>query len=316
MSNNLRHISINRICRPKFALRPIRRNTPEYVEMVESMKKDGVLQPILVRPVHPSSGYDVEIVEGWHRFESAREAGLEEMPCLVRDMDDNEVLIFQLKCQAIRPETRTFEYAKRLKKLMEDGYTLPQLSALIDKSPTWIGRMLQMNRVCQEARPAIERGEIKMEAALALANLPADLQAKMVNDAVVMKTADFKERAEAANRDFKAFLLKEQQDDREIGAAKPLLRAINVLKRESLKPKAAKEVLKAVGAKTPRDGWVACLQWMFRLDPISVANRKAGYEERYHDKLATNDEFRQMTRDMIQKFVTPQSSTGDHRNGK
>ena len=224
-----------------------------------------------------------------------------------------EVLVFQLKCNAIRPKTRTFEYARRLKMLMEAGLTLPQLCAMIDKTPKWVEDQLQLNRLCDAAKPAFERGEIAMTAALALANLPGDLQDKFVDDAIAMKAGEFVERAKAAKRDFAAYLLQLRQEDREqgVGVVKP--RAINVLKREAIKPKYAKDVLKAVKAKTPRDGWVACLQWVLRLDPISVENRKAGISEKQKDEevRATRDEWRRLNRELIKKFVYDNPRTGD-----
>lgn len=277
--------------------------------MVESIAKDGILQPLLVRP----KGDRFEIVEGWHRYEAAKEAGLESVPCLVRDLTDEEVLVLQLKCNSIRPKTHTFEYARRLKMLMETGLTLPELCVKIDKTPKWVRDQLQLNRLCEDARPAFERGEIKMTAALALANLPGDLQERFVDDAVAMKAGEFVERAKAADRDFKAYLLRLRAEDRENGAATPTPRAINVLKREALKPKNAKQVLRATKAKTPLDGWVACLQWVFKLDPISVENRKAGRKEKERDEevRAKQQEWRKLNRELIKKFVTNQSETGD-----
>jgi len=311
------NIPIARIKPPSISLRPIRRNTAEYEELVGSIRVDGVLQPILVRPCNPSTGFDYEVVEGWHRLEAAREAGLDSIPCMIRDLSDEQVLIVQIKCNAIRPVTRTFEYARRLMILMQQGYTLPQLSVLIAKNPKWIKDQLQLNRVCEDARPAVERGEIKMQAALALANLPTDLQQKFIDDAIALPTKVFKARAEAANRDFKAFLIQQKQEDREIGATQPAVRAVNVMKRESLKPERAKEVLKATGAKTPLDGWEACLAWVFKLDPVSVEKRRAGIKEAESAlSLANNEEWHRMNREMIAKFVNPQSSNGDYRNGK
>jgi len=300
---------------PRVCLRPIRRNSPEYVEMVASVRKDGVLQPILVRPCDPSTGYDYEVVEGWHRYEASKEAGWEAIPCIIKVLTDEEVLVVQIKCNAIRPKTRTFEYASRLKLLMEQGYTLPELSVLIDKTPRWIKDQLQLNRVCEDARAPVERGEIKMKAALALANLPVDLQVKFIDDAVAMPAGEFKDRADEANRDFKAFLLNEQREAREIGATRPLVRAVNVLKRESLKPKHAHDVLKAMKAKTPRDGWIACLAWVFKLDPISVERRLEGKKEERSERLANDSEYRHLNREMIRQFVKPQSSTGDYHHG-
>jgi ParB/RepB/Spo0J family partition protein len=311
MTELLAYLPIANIRKPRISLRPIRRNTPEYVELVESIRKDGVLQPLLVRPWEDEH----EVVEGWHRLTAAKEAGLLVVPCIIREMTDDEVLIVQVKCNAIRPKTFSFEYARRLKILMEKGLTLLELSAIVDKSPKWIQDQIHLNRLCEEARPSVESGDIQMGSALALANLPEDLQKKFLPDAVEMKQAEFMPRAKGALRDYKAFLLKEQQEDREIGAANPNLRSINMLKREAGKPTHAKKVLRRMKAETPLDGWEACLAWIFRLDPLTVDKRRAK-EKEPNEVAATQAEYRKLNRDMIRKFVKPQSETGDYRNGK
>jgi ParB family chromosome partitioning protein len=112
----LKTIPISDLIPPKRRLRALRKYDVVYCEMVESMKKDGVLQPILVRPL----GDKYEVVEGNYRHSAATEAGLVEIPCLVREMTDHEVLILQLKANAIRPLTNKYEYARRIYKLLKD----------------------------------------------------------------------------------------------------------------------------------------------------------------------------------------------------
>lgn len=310
MNDKQQIIPMPQIFKPKHALRPVRRAKPEYIELVESVKKDGILQPILVRPVQ--DGY--EIVEGWHRYEAAKEAGLSEMPCLIKELNDREVMICQLKCNSIRPKTATFEFARRLKILMEEGWTLVELSAIIDKTPSWIQNQLYLNRLCEEARGPVERGEMPLASALALANLPEDLQLNFIEDAISLKQREFVERAKQAARDYKAYILEEQQTDKQEGITTPKLRTINIVKREAVKNKNAKEVLKAMKAKTPLDGWKACMAWLFKLDPITVEKRKTNYEEKHDDALMSIAEFRKTNRELIKKYVKKQSRTGDYKN--
>jgi len=308
--NTQKRLLLTVILKPKHPLRPVRRNCPEYLELVESIRADGVYQPILVRPT--PEGF--EIVEGFHRFEGSKEAGQIDIPCLIREMTDEEVSICQLKCQAIRPKVATFEYARRLKILMEGGITLLELSKKISKNPKWIRDQLQLGRLCDEARPPVERGEMAMSSALALANLPTDLQVKFVDDAVAMPAGEFVDRSKAALRDFKSYLLNLQEEDRKIGASRPELRTLNVIKRESLVNTHSKEVIKAMKAKTAAEGWNACMAWIFKLDPVTVSKRK---EKRDNNERTMNKaEWHQTNRDMIDKFVKHQSLTGDYRNGK
>jgi len=311
MNDTQKEIPIKQIMRPKHPIRALRRNAPEYIEMLESIRKDGVLQPILVRPCDPSTGFQYEVVEGWHRYETSKECGLETIPALVKDLTDDEVLVIQLKCNAIRPVTHTFEYARRLKLLMDKGLTIVQLSQLVDKSVQWVRDQLQLNRLCEEARAPIEQGEIRMQSALALANLPQDLQPKFVDDAIALKAKDFVDRAEYALRDFKSCLQREHEADKLAGVVKPRLQAVNILKRETVKPKNAKRVLKAAGAKTALDGWRACLAWVFSIDPISVKNRVAGNKEGREGVIANQQEYRELNRSLIEQFVKPHLKTGD-----
>jgi ParB family chromosome partitioning protein len=312
MTDEQRRIPLSHIRPPRICLRPVRRNTPEYEELIESVKKDGILQPILVRPCDPESGHSYEIVEGWHRFEASKEAGKSDIPCFIQDMTDHDVLICQIKCNAIRPKTHSFEYVRRLKTLRAGGLSINQLSQLVDKSPRWINAQLCLNRLCEEARGPVERGEIKLKAALALANLPGELQVKFIDDAIAMPTKEFVERAEMALRDFKSYLLRLQQEDREIGAATPKIRKLNVLRREALKPRDADDVLKATRAKTALQGWEACMSWIFQLDPVSVKRRKENYREASNESLMNNDEYHLTNRELIRKFVNPQSELGDY----
>ena len=313
MSSNQKEVSIQYIMRPKTSLRPVRRDSPEYAELLESVRKDGILQPILVRPCDPSTGYHYEIVEGWHRYEAAKENGLETMPVIIMELTDDEVLVIQIKCNAISPKTHTFEYARRLKLLMERGNTIVQLSGLIDKSQNWIRDQLQLNRLCEEARAPVERGEIKMQSALALANLPEDLQPKFVDDAVALEQPQFVERAQHAARDFRAYLQRVHEEDKADGVVQPHLRAINVLKREAAKPKSAEAALKAAGAKTALDGWRVCLAWVFSIDPVSVKNRGAGKKDPCpEDRVATRQQYRELNRTLIKQFVKPHLEIKNH----
>lgn len=301
-----RRIKLSEIDRPARSLRPVRRDSLEYIELVNSVQKDGVLQPILVRP----KGERYEIVEGWHRYEASIEAGHDDIPVIVKDLTDREVMILQLKCNAIRPQTRTFEYARRLKLLMEEGLTLTELSGIIDKSPKWIQDQIQLHRLKKEHWTHVEDGTIKASAALALANLPHELQDKFVEEAIVLPAGDFVERASAARRDYQEFLLREKQENRKMGAVPPTLRQMNVIKTEALKGDVAKDVLTACGAKTALEGWFAALSWVLKIDPVSVARRKAGREETERErklKRKNQDEYRELNRELIKKFVASKS---------
>ena len=303
--SELHHLHIDDILEPRISLRPVRRNSPEYAELVESIAQDGVLQPILVRP-HDGKH---EIVEGWQRYSACKEAGVHTIPCHIKEMSDDEVLVYQIKCNAIRPKTQTFEYARRLLLLIEKGASLPELCVLVGKNPQWIRDQLQLNRVCEEARPAFEQGDIPMTSAVALANLPSDMQPDYIEDAITLPCNKFVDKAKEAKRDLEAKLLDTEAEDYIIGATTPRPRAINSLKRELLEPRKMYSVLKASKANTPREGWLACLRWVLMIDTLSIENRKAGRRkesQKDEEVRATQVEWRKLNRSLIDKYVKPE----------
>ena len=85
---------------PKNKLRIVDKESVAYLELRDSIRDHGILQPLLVRPVE--GGY--EIIEGLYRIRVPRRVGLEKVPCIIREATDDEVLVLQLQANAISPE--------------------------------------------------------------------------------------------------------------------------------------------------------------------------------------------------------------------
>jgi ParB family chromosome partitioning protein len=293
-------LKIREIQKPRLALRPVRRQAAEYVELVNSIRKDGVLQPILVRP--KDDGY--ELVDGWHRLEAGKEAGLSMIPVVIKEMSDREVLVTQVKCNSIRPVTNRFEYAKRLKLLMEEGYTLNQLSVLIDKSPEWIRDQLQLNRLDESLRSYMTNNEIPMKSALALSNLPAELQHKFIDDALKMPAKEFEARAKSALRDFKAYMIDRRQEEIKRGGLEPRLRGQAVLRKEAFDLERGRDIIERDELETAEEGWEACMAWLFRLDKDDIESRKKGEALKERDKIRyNNEEWRKVNQKILEKYL-------------
>jgi len=270
MGDKLVFLPLEKLYPPKVMLRPVRRSSVEFTELVNSIRTDGILQSLLVRPCEDGH----EIVEGEHRRQAAKLADKTLIPCIVRDMDDQEALIIQLKANAVRPqETQPYEYARRLKKLLDDGMTLASLSNKIDKSPDWLRKMLRLINLRDEAIEPVNRGDIPLKSAMALSTLPTYLQEKFVDDAVIMKPQCFVMRVNKARLDYEAQVTGQKYTNLKKGVW-PSIRPLADLKEELEGFKQAQAVIEANGCKTPLDGWKACLAWMLRVDPESIKQRK------------------------------------------
>ena len=109
-------------------------------ELAESIGELGILEPILVRP---KGDGNYEIVCGQRRFKAAVLAGLDKVPCIIREMSDEEAYLAQLTENIQRHDLSDYEKARMLKYLIDKfGYTQEQLAKKIGKTQPWISHHL------------------------------------------------------------------------------------------------------------------------------------------------------------------------------
>ena len=293
-------IPLKKIKPPKIKLRPVRKTGVEYFELLNSVKEDGILQPILVRPL--GDGY--EVVEGNWRRSAAIDAGLETMPCLVKEMTDKEVLLKQLKANAIRPTTTPTEYATRLQKIMKDeDYTVSQMVKLINKNAQWIRKMLKLNNLTDEVKKMVDRGEICVSNAEHLSKLPRKLSGKFIAQAATMPPDAFGEVCRKALKDWREFCQRDKigwlayQSSHVVG----YLRQLREINAEIKTHNEGGSVLRKMGAKTSMDGWVACLSWLMHLDPESQEQQTP--KEDYHHRALNLKEARKQNRIYLKELT-------------
>ena len=113
-------------------------------ELADSIRSSGVLQPILVRPVHGEE-YLYELVAGERRWRASQIAELEEVPAMVRDLDDQESLAIALIENLQREDLNPIEEAMGLKRLQEQfSLTQEDLAERVGKSRSAIANTLRL----------------------------------------------------------------------------------------------------------------------------------------------------------------------------
>jgi ParB family transcriptional regulator, chromosome partitioning protein len=145
-------------------------------ELTASIRSQGVLSPLLVRPL-TENGF--EIVAGARRYRAAQIAGQETVPVRIKQMSDAEVLEAQLVENLIRAEIHPMEEAEgfaRLLALEKPTYTIEQIGARVGKSPVFVASRLKLVDLVPAAVDAFYANEIGVGHALLLAKLPADQQ--------------------------------------------------------------------------------------------------------------------------------------------
>lgn len=143
-------------------------------ELAESIKAQGVMQPIVIRPI----GVDrYEIIAGERRWRACQLAGLEKIPAIIRDVPDEAAVAMALIENIQREDLNVVEEAVALKRL-QDEFTLThqEVADAVGKSRTAVSNILRLLNLCTEVRMMLERGDLEMGHARCLLSLAEDQQ--------------------------------------------------------------------------------------------------------------------------------------------
>ena len=137
-------------------------------ELVDSIREKGILQPLLVR--RKSDGY--ELIAGERRWRAAQRAGLREIPILVREVSDSEMLELSLIENIQRESLNPIEEAEAYKRLMEQFHlTQEEISRKVGKDRTTIANTVRLLRLPPEIKLSLAEGKITMGHARAFLSL-------------------------------------------------------------------------------------------------------------------------------------------------
>lgn len=163
-------------------------NEQSLKSLAQSIKKNGVLQPILVRPVE--DGY--AIIAGERRFRASEMAGLVTIPAVVRDIQGEDVLRQQIVENVQRENVHYMELAQGIKRLRDDGdYDMDEISRIIGKEKSTCYALLSLTKMHTEAQRLCSHDWIKMRVAFQIAKLPdEEQQLKAANDLARTGTKD------------------------------------------------------------------------------------------------------------------------------
>lgn len=152
-------------------------------ELTESISKHGVLQPILVRPLI-AGGY--QIVAGERRYRASLQAGLSEIPAIIRELDDKETMEIALIENLQRKDLTAIEEALGFDALMKNhGFTQEQVAESVGKSRSAVANSLRLLSLPQAVIDLIKEGKLSAGHARALVSIQDEETAiKIANDIV------------------------------------------------------------------------------------------------------------------------------------
>ena len=132
----------------------------DLAELADSIRQKGLVQPIIARP-DPEVSSQFEIVAGERRWRAAQMAGLHQVPVIVRDLDDREVLELAIIENVQRADLNAIEEAGGYRELIERfQYTQEQLAEIIGKSRSHVANTLRLLRLPERVQQMVQGGKI------------------------------------------------------------------------------------------------------------------------------------------------------------
>ncbi len=152
-------------------------------ELAKSIEQNGIIQPLLVRPL-ASGGY--QLIAGERRWRASRMAGLQEVPVTIREMTDEEADLFALIENLQREDLNPVEEAMGLKSLIDTyGLTQEEVADRVGKSRTAVTNTLRLLKLPEQVLSLVSSGSLSAGHSRALLSLTDESEMERVADMVV-----------------------------------------------------------------------------------------------------------------------------------
>ena len=151
-------------------------------ELADSIRAQGLVQPIVVRPI---KGGRYEIIAGERRWRASKIAGLDTVPALVRDVSDRSAIAMALIENIQRENLNPMEEANALHRLREEfSMTHQEAAEAVGRSRAAVSNLLRLRNLNDDVKRLVENGDLEMGHARALLGLEGDSQSEAAGDVV------------------------------------------------------------------------------------------------------------------------------------
>lgn len=250
-------------------------------ELVASMKRHGIMQPLMVRETDDG----LEVVFGHRRLRAAKQVGMKQIPVIVRNLDDAQVLEAQLIENAQREDIHPMEEAEAYARLhTEFKYSVDQIADRVGKTRASVYARMKLVDLTEPARKAFLRGDLDASRALLVARLKGENTQKRALDAITVKNRrgdmpSYREAAELIERRFgrvkaedpdgrtaktaeRKQTAAEEAEGRRRAARATITRAVTVVEqRRDLETADLRIIILALVKSVPIDGVLARRGW-------------------------------------------------------
>jgi len=175
--DGLKHLPVEHLQRGQYQPRiDIRQDSLE--ELAESIRAQGIVQPIVARPISKADGIQrYEIIAGERRWRAAQMAGLAEIPAVIRDVPDEAAIAMALIENIQRENLNPLEEARALDRLISEfDLTHAEAAKAVGRSRASVSNLLRLQDLSEKVKPLLEDRQIEMGHARALLGLSNAVQ--------------------------------------------------------------------------------------------------------------------------------------------
>ncbi|MBB1488342.1 ParB/RepB/Spo0J family partition protein [Oceanospirillum sediminis] len=181
LDGQMKHLPVEFLCRGRY--QPRRDMDQDSLEdLASSIRAQGIMQPIVVRPV---TGEKFEIIAGERRWRAAQLAELDQVPVIVRDVSDDAAIAMSLIENIQRENLNPVEEAIALQRLQQEfELTQQQVADAVGKSRSAVTNLLRLLALSDDVKKMLEYGDLEMGHARALLSLEASQQSDIARQVV------------------------------------------------------------------------------------------------------------------------------------
>ncbi len=153
------------------------------LELAENIKENGLIQPITVRKTPKGSETRYEIVCGERRFRASQMAGMTEIQCIIKELDDKKAFAAMIIENLQRKDVDPLEEAAAFHKLFTEGtMQVKEIAKILGKSSSYVVSRIQLNNVLPEYIPLLRNGNIYLNQLIEIAKLTKEQQEVLFRD--------------------------------------------------------------------------------------------------------------------------------------
>lgn len=195
----LSHLDVTAICANQH--QPRQRFDPSKIRsLAASIKEDGLMQPIVVRPIEGKAG-NYELIAGERRWRAAQEAGLRQVPALIREIDDEKAAELALIENIQREDLNAIEKAEAFQHLGDQfGLTHTQIAERVGLERPSVSNLLRLLDLSDFARDLVRENVLSMGQARAIAGLADDVQQRGLAERAVREGLSVRQVEQEARR--------------------------------------------------------------------------------------------------------------------